>query len=517
MIRRWLPIAIVCCLALGCGRGPDVEDLVAHVQARLDSQFEEGLFRVARFDRRGSAPFHDLEKNVSGVFVYYDANLELQRDYDLSSWRGLNVGTLSYVLGATPSGVAGFRPKGNALGDVLRVHGRLTWQKHEGEWSAIVSEPIREEGRAAPPGEGVGPTSLLATIRKLVSARAIKAPEGREAAIVHELRRAVEEIDLRFARMDGAWVLGTGQTPGTYAAFGKGFARHASARGLPLHAHPSAGSVENGMRIQEREFDLALIQSDVAEVLYEGVEDGRIPLPDLRAVASLWPEAVHIVTLAGSEIRKLADLSGKRIAMGNVGSGTRLNAVEIGRAAGMTRDDFPEILETDLARSIRALEAGEVDAIFVTEAVPSRAIQDLILRRDDVRFVEIEEPVLELLSADHFAYYGLTVPARSYPGQERPFRTLALAASLVARVDTPDDLVARVLAMLIDEADDLSQFDYRAAFISSDTMRLGIALPLHPAAERFYRERERDAEVEIEVEIKVEPSGSPNAGANPRS
>lgn len=511
MIRLWLLIAICSCMAFGCGRGPAVEDLVAQVQARLDSQFEQDLFHVASFERRGSAPFHNLERDISGVFVYYDANLELQRDYDLSSWRGLNVGTLSYVLGSTPSGVTGFRPNGNARGDLLRVHGRLAWEQQDGEWRAIVSEPIREQERAAAPAEGVSPASLLETIRKLVTSRPTKPPEDREAATVHELRRAVEEIDLRFARLDGAYVLGTGQTPGTYAAFGKGFAQHATARGLPLHAHPSAGSVENGMRIQEREFDFALIQSDVAEVLYEGVKDGRIPLPDIRAVASLWPEAVHIVTFEGSEIRYLADLSGKRIAMGNVGSGTRLNAVEIGRVAGMTRDDFPEILETSVARSIRALESGEVDAIFITEAVPSRAIQDLVRRREDVRFVGIEEPMLERLSADHFAYYGLTVPARTYPGQELPFRTLALAASLVARVDTPDDVVARVLTMLIDEAHDLSQFDYRAAFISTDTMRLGIALPLHSAAERFYRERERDSDAE------VAPSESPTVGAIPRS
>jgi TRAP transporter TAXI family solute receptor len=295
----------------------------------------------------------------------------------------------------------------------------------------------------------------------------------------------VELIDLRLARIDGALVLGTGERTGTYYEFGRAFAEHAGAHGLPVHAHPSAGSAENGTGIQAGRLDFGLLQSDVAEVLYGGVR----PLPSLRSVASLWPEAVHVVTLDRSGIRRFADLRGQRIASGRLGSGTRVNAFELGEAAGLRYSDYASVSEVSLAQSIADLESDAVDAIFVTEAVPSRALQGLTRRRDDVRFISVEESALKRLTADHFAYYGLTVPARTYPGQEEPFRALALTAALMTHADTPDDAVTRMLTMLLDGTTELSQIYFRAGFVSTETMRLGLAVPLHPAAARVYMDR----------------------------
>ena len=115
-----------------------------------------------------------------------------------------------------------------------------------------------------------------------------------------------------------------------------------------------------------------------------------------------------------------------------------------------------------------------------------------------MRFVSIDDSVLKSLSRDHFAYYDLTVPARTYPGQDEPFRALALAAALVTHADTPDEAVTRILTMLLDATTELAQTYYRAGFISTETMRLGLAVPLHPAAARVYRDRAGDRQVEQE-------------------
>lgn len=247
--------------------------------------------------------------------------------------------------------------------------------------------------------------------------------------------------------------------------------------------------MENAFALQARRLDFGIVQSDVAEALYRGVQRQQLPLPDLRGVASLWPEIVHIVALEGSGVRSLADLRGRRVAIGELGSGTRLNAIEIGRAAGLKFADVAAVREVPLLESLAELEAGEVDAVFVTEAVPSRAIQELTQRRDDVRFVPIEVEVLRELSLDHFAYYPARVPARSYPGQAESFRALGLAAALMTHAATPDERVSRTLELLVDGKRELSRVYYRAGFVSSETARLGLALPLHPAAERFYAER----------------------------
>ncbi len=506
-----LALASIVLWAAACSRGPETPDLTGELQRRLDTGFEDGLFRVAEFRRRGSAPFHDLEKGRSGVFVYFDAELEFQREYELSSWGGLNLGTLAYVAGARPAGIRGFDPKGNKQGDRLSVHGRQGWQELETGWTAIAIEPLTKPDLPVSSLEGTGPESLVRQIRDFVGSRSLTDTETREGMIYFELRHALRLIDLQFARMQGIHTLGTGQLTGTYSEFGRALAKISGDKGLPFHAYPSAGSVENAVAIQQGRLDFGIVQSDVAEAFYEGIEGQQLPLQDLRSVASLWPEVVHIVTLEGSGIRSLADLEGKRLSVGQLGSGTRLNAVAIGRVADFRFSDFADVRETVLAESIAELEEGEVDAIFVTEAVPSRSLQDLTQRRDDVRFVPLDPATLRQLTSDHFAYYGVTVPARTYPGQEQAFRALGLAAVMVTHAQASDDLVTGLLDLLLDETDDLSRANYRAGFISSDTVRLGIALPLHPAAKRYYAERDEAAARPAESE---EDAAEPDAGAS---
>jgi uncharacterized protein len=137
------------------------------------------------------------------------------------------------------------------------------------------------------------------------------------------------------------------------------------------------------------------------------------------------------------------------------------------------------------------LEGGEVDALFLTEAIPAPSIQALASRRDDLRFVPMPPRLFEKLAENHFDYYSLTVPARTYPGQSEPFTTLGLAASLMTHSQVADDTVEKMLHLLLTGGDELARKYYRAAFISRETMRLGLAVPLHPAAERFYDRYDR--------------------------
>lgn len=432
-------VIVLVLFASACSRGPDKKTIAQDLQSRLDQSFDKGLFSIHSFKRTGSAPFRNIERGVSGVLVYYDAELEFMRDYSLMSWRGLNIGTLAFVLGSTKSGIEGYHPKTNKRGDILRVFGRLAYHRTEKKWEIVNdgTSPVAEKPPEPATFEGSGPTTVLESIRELLK-RHPNIPAGsRDATILSELQLSVARIDLKFAQKKGYLTFSTGQAPGTYFDFGRVFSQYATKKGLPIHNYISEGSVENALRVHNNLVNFALIQSDVAETAYKGwKEENLLPNSDLRSMASLWPEAIHIVSLEGSDIKTLDDLSGKRIAVGNPGSGSRFNAIRIAQTAGFSRSRFPEIREFSLAESIAALEEGKVDAIFTTEAVPSPALQDLTGRREDIRF-------------------------------------LTLDSKLIA---------------------DLSKKYYRAGFISINTMRLGIALPLHAGAEQFYNRRKKDAE-----------------------
>jgi TRAP transporter TAXI family solute receptor len=496
-------------VVLGCDRGPEVVTLRDELQHRLDDGFEDGVFRVSSFDRIGSGPFREPESGASGVFIYYVADLELLRDYSLTSWQGLNLGTLAFVVGATRSGIEGFTPN-NSAGDVLRVQGRLSYQWVDGAWRIHdeATPPERESvARTAPVGSG--PRAVMRSVRGLIERKAEVQRGTLDEAIVHELRRAVSEIDLRIAQSEGRLTLGTGPAPGMYHEFGSAFARYATELGFSVSSFATQGSDENGERIQVGDFDFGLIQSDVAEVHYMGwAEQDQIARRSLRAMASLWPEAVHVVTIEGTGIEAFQDLRGKRVAVGHDDSGSRFNAIRIGRVAGFDAVDFESIYELPLAESIARLESGELDAFFATEGFPAPALQALAKRRRDVRFLSIDAEVVATLSKAYFAYYPLTLPARTYPGQTEPVHTLGTTAVLATHRDTPDEAVERMLDLVLDSADALSRSYYRAGFISQETMRLGIDVPLHPAAEAFYAKREQE-KAETEAREEEPPEAAP--------
>lgn len=477
-------------LLTACDRGPGPDRLEQDLQDRLDTHFQQDLFSVKDFNRKGSAPFRDLERDVSGIYAYYDAELQLLQDYKLSDWRELNLGTLAYAIGATESGIEGFRTKGNRSGDILLVHGRLAYQQQDDTWLPLEEEsgprPLSKPD-PAPEIHGRSADSVLHDARVLMAKTDAAKVDKPQRIIVEELDAAVKRIDLRSASLEGKITLGSGPAPGTYYSFGEALSNYSETQGVTIFSAPSEGSVANARRLQAGRIDFGLVQSDVAEILHRGfTSEGLFPNRELRAVASLWPEAVHLLTLEGKGIHSVSDLRGHRIAIGQRGSGSRVNALLIGLAAGLDEREISAIREISLARSITLLEAGELDAVFLTEAIPARSIQALAARRDDLHFIPMQTEVFERLSDNHFAYYQVTVPARTYPGQTESFTTLGLAAALMTHSKVADARVEEILELLLASGDELARKFYRAAFISRETMRLGLAVPLHPGAERFY-------------------------------
>jgi TRAP transporter TAXI family solute receptor len=471
-----------------CTRGPDETAIREEILDRLNEEFSADLFTIDNLARKGSAPV----AGDDALYIYYDSELSFRRDYNLTSWQGLNLGTLAVVLGATPEGIDGFNNNGNKRGDVLKVRGRLRYAYRDGTWTSLWHGAPAQEGAQAETEtmEGSGPDAVLEHVRKLVQRTPESTRQSRDSLIIDEFRKSLSRIDLGIAKYDGKLSFGTGWPGGTYNRFGTAFANYASKNGFAVYNYASEGSVENGHQLQAGQLNFALLQSDVAEVLYKGwLEELQMPHPDLRSMASLWPEALHVVTLAANGIDTFSDLEGKRLAIGSSRSGTRFTAIRIWKASELTAPDITQIKEIGLGASIEALESGKVDAIFVAGAIPDPAIQALSQRRQDVRLIPIAQNTIRKLTAEHFAYYEITIPGKTYPGQENPYQTLGFAALLITNRATGDEDVKTFLGLMVEGADVIARYFYRAGFISPDTARLGISVPLHPGAEQFYAER----------------------------
>jgi TRAP transporter TAXI family solute receptor len=483
---RWLVLLVLAGGLAACERVPDAPTLQQEIQRRLDEGFEKDVLRIRSFRRAGSAPFQDTASGASGRLVYYAAELELLQDFDLASWRGLNLGSLLYLLGATEQGLSGFHAGGNRKGDVLGVYGRAFFRERDGEWQpALGAAPATLAPADVPTLEGVGTRGVLSRVRGLLESPPPTTPSNEDVVVREELARATSAIDTRLARARGFLLLATGQPGMTFHTVGSAFARFATEQGLDLHASASEGSLTNCLLVENRQVEVAFSQNDVAETLFEGWQaEGQGPQQGLRALLSLWPVAVQLVTLESSDVRGLRDLAGRRVAIGALGSGAHFTTRRLGLAAGIRPGDLPHVEQVRLKRGLALLDAEQVDAVLLTEPIPMTAVQDLASRRR-LRLVPIESDVIEALVATRRSYFEYTIPARTYPGQPKPVRTLGLTAMLIANASAADALVERLLEQVFASVAALEDGAYRVAFIRRQTARQGVSIPLHPAAERY--------------------------------
>lgn len=204
-------------------------------------------------------------------------------------------------------------------------------------------------------------------------------------------------------------------------------------------------------------------------------------------------------------VKTFADIKDKKLAIGSLHSGTRFTAARIWQAPGFERLRTENFKLLSRRRSIAALENGEVDVIIIAGAIPDVGIQKLTQRNKDVRFIPVPQTIISKLVEQNFAYYGHHIPANTYPRQKESVLSLGMTALLVTSKHTEDKAVDQFMRMMQEGSEEISQQFYRADFISNKTARLGISMPLHRAAEKFYKEiqrEERNREVSSTVDDK---------------
>ncbi len=485
--RILLALTLIASLA-ACEGGPDRKHLTETVQARLDSGFPPGTFALTSLRRLGSGPLGDDAQGRARRIVYFNTSLTLGRDLDFSSWDGPNIAAFANLLGATEKGVHGLSGAGNHKGDRVRVHGSATYVREGDAWSPV--EAVFPAVGTPSPGfspEGSGASRrMIERIGKLLERRTAD-PRRQGQIITEELGQAYTAISLRLDRLDRDLIVVGGPAGGEYLGVADLLAKALIAAETPASALETAGSPENLRLLRERKADLALVQNNVADQAQLGTGAFAQAGPDyeLRALASLFPEPIHLLVVKGSAIAGLADLTGKRVEIGRPDSGSRANSIAVLAAAGVGLGDLGAIAETGLDAGLARLAAGELDAVIATIGAPARRIQEAAAL-GQIRLLSLSPEVQDALIRQGTGLVPIELPAATYPGQRGPVQSVAATALLVAPAGLPKADVDKALTALFQGIDFVRAGSAAGSRITLETANLGLTVPLHPAAIAFF-------------------------------
>jgi TRAP transporter TAXI family solute receptor len=259
--------------------------------------------------------------------------------------------------------------------------------------------------------------------------------------------------------------------------------------GLIASAVSSRGSVDNVNAIVSGLRNSGFAQSDVAYWAYTGTGtmQGQPAADSLRAIAALFPEHIHLVALADSGINSVADLKGKRVSLDEPGSGTFVDANLILDAAGLAEGDYTaEALKPDAAGD--ALRNGQIDAFFFVGGYPTGAIVELA-SAVSIKLVPIDGAAAGSL-VDGFGFFSQSdIPADAYEGVGAT-STVAVGAQWITSASEDEELIYQITKALWNEKTRilLDVGHAKGKSITTETALNGIGIPLHPGAERFYKE-----------------------------
>ncbi|WP_083001342.1 TAXI family TRAP transporter solute-binding subunit [Halomonas sp. GT] len=283
--------------------------------------------------------------------------------------------------------------------------------------------------------------------------------------------------------------IATGGTGGVYYPIGGGFAEMINnhIEGAQATAEVTGASVENMGLIMRGDADLALALADTVYQAYNGSGDfeGR-QIENTRALASVYPNAVQLVTLAESDIETIADLAGKRVSVGAPGSGTELNARAVLEANGISYDDFtPQRLNFN--ETADAIRDGDIDAGFWSVGPPTSSILNLAATRD-IRLIGLsDEEVANAQEAEAvFAPYELA--AGMYDGMDESVQTIGIPNVLVVNSDMDEELAYQLTQLLFENTDELIAVHPAANDTTIEFTMNSTPVPLHPGAIRYFEE-----------------------------
>jgi TRAP transporter TAXI family solute receptor len=484
MLRRLL-VLLVLLGAAPAAAMPGTEALREMVAARIAEAAGPGLLEIEAFRRMGQAP----DPAGGARIAYFAARLRLSRDHAFGGWDGRNLQALAAALGAGPRAIAGANRDGNSAGDVLRVNGALRLRQVAGVWEPLGAAAWAEAPSVTFAGPGARAERLLDAIGTALTAGPSAAGGAIAPVIEQELAQAWRNIEARQARLRHGLPVAGGAPGSEYARLAEAIARLPPGPGLgQAAALPSAGSVENLRLIAEGTALVGIAQADVALLALRGGAPGwQVPaVPGLRAIAALFPEAVQVAVPARSGVLRVADLAGRPVGVGAIGSGARVTAEEVLLAHGLDAAGTPRLALPPEALAA-ALAEGRVAAVIAVSLAPAQAMLRL-MDAAPLRLLPLDPAAIDRLAGEGGPLMRVAIRAGTYPGQAEAVATVATQAALVAADGLTMAEVAALLSRLLEGPGIAAAGGPAALMIGRETARGPLPLPFHPAARAFFGE-----------------------------
>ena len=281
--------------------------------------------------------------------------------------------------------------------------------------------------------------------------------------------------------------LATGGTSGTYYAYGGVIGQIlGEATGISFDVQSTGASKANIGLVADGEVDMAIVQNDVMDYAYNGTdlfaEEGAAK--DFTTVAALYAEVCQIVT--SGDIKSVDELKGKRVSVGDAGSGVEFNARQILEAYDISFDDI-QVNNLGFGDSADALKDGKIDAFFCTAGAPTTAIVELATT-NTINLLTVDDEHAKILADAHPFYTTYAIPGGSYKGVDDDVQTVAIKATLIASPKLSEETVYNITKAIFENKDEIAATHAKGEELDLDYAVSGISVPFHPGAEKYFKE-----------------------------
>jgi len=305
------------------------------------------------------------------------------------------------------------------------------------------------------------------------------------------------------------FAIATGGTGGTYYPLGGVLAQALTTKVADVIVTAQSGnaSTANLNLIRSGDIESAFVQNNTAYQAYNGTDQFKDnPVKNVRGIASLYPEVIQIVTRQAAGIQTLADLKGKSVIPGDRGSGTAVDAGNILKAAGMSFDDFGQLDWLSFSGISQRMQDNQADAGFITAGIPTSSVMELT-SSTQIRILNLDDALIKKITGAYPFYAKVTIPPETYAGQSAPVDTVAVMAQWVCAAEVNAELIYKLTEALwepgfhvLRKKDGkpepapaghaiMAQAHAKGKDVTIETALSGMAIPLHPGAERYYKEK----------------------------
>lgn len=252
-----------------------------------------------------------------------------------------------------------------------------------------------------------------------------------------------------------------------------------------LQVMPGAG-IANVKAIQAGKADIAFANSVSTVDAINGKPPFEEKATNVCNLATLYPQYFQIVTTADSGIESLDQLKGRALTTQPTGNTGEAITAHLVQATGLSYDDLGSVDFVSYNDSVALLKDGNAEVFTLGTTVPASAIMDLASARD-IKLLEVDDALLAKMQELNPGYKRIEIPAGSYPGQDEPVATIGYATHVIARCDLPDATVEGVLEQIVENQQDLASVAKAIANTTQEQMAADIGVPMHPAAEAFWK------------------------------